>query len=116
MSEIRFEYTATITTGTTIPVWPTWANEVSYWANGPRVPPTDAEIVAAFELAIQQCEMNPKTRADWTNATHLRVQSIHVPMATVRAAWSRELRRRQVEARERERMRIQCEGDHPEDY
>ena len=80
-------------------------------------PPTDAEICEAYAKHARS-DQHPWHGEDAVGGVLIGAYS--VPMVAVRAAWSRELRRRvdavAAERREKERMRIVCEGTLPEDY
>lgn len=70
--------------------------------------PSDAEICAAYAL-FQQQERTCKPQCDHVNIGGW--DGVNVPMAEVRAAWSRELKRLAAVSAERERMRVvvQCQ-------
>lgn len=85
--------------------------------------PTDAEIVAQYEKTMQD---GPLHGVGWVtkditqprNSGHWFLQVPHAGMccevseADVRAAWSRELKRKQAEARDKERHRVICEDQY----
>lgn len=85
--------------------------------------PTDAEIVEAWDTAMREHEGGRP--GPWSMSTEWngrRLASVLIgpkeaPVRTTRdqyqAARSRELHRRQAEAREKERQRITCQGDWP---
>lgn len=70
--------------------------------------PSDAEICAAYAL-FQQQERTCKPQCDHVNIGGW--DGVNVPMAEVRAAWSRELKRLAAVSAERERLRVvvQCQ-------
>lgn len=86
--------------------------------------PSDAEIVAQYERTMQDEVApglgwvttditKPRGSGSWALQVPWAGQCVHVPEADVRAAWSRELQRKQDEARETERQRVACQGDWP---
>jgi hypothetical protein len=69
--------------------------------------PTDAEIVEHMEARARLVDYGAPVMRDY-----LSIRGLEVAMAEVRAAWSRELKRKQAEAREVERNRIACEDQY----
>lgn len=75
--------------------------------------PSDAEIAEAWS-AYQRKEWGDFHKA--LGAPRIKVGEYSVTMDECRAAWSRELKRKQAEAREAERSRVVCEGTLECDY
>lgn len=81
--------------------------------------PTDAEIVEAYEIVMRGEGMWPVHEGSKPLGLHVRPASggvFYVKLEDCRAAWSRELKRKQAEVREAERQRVVCEGTLAVDY
>lgn len=71
-------------------------------------PPTDVEIVAAYEE-----RQRAESACPWSEG--ILVKGVVVAMTEVRAAWSRELQRRKAASLERERLTVRVQIDDPDE-